>query len=77
MKSRKHLADLNLYTFLFSITIVGKSASHFLEMIMLISKVGMLIQARIGVSSIAGGLGRINIYLSCVKFHKCFIHFLF
>ena len=54
MKSRKHLADINLYTFLFSITILGKSASHFLEMIMFISQVGMLIQARIGVGIITG-----------------------
>ena len=57
MKSRKHLADINLYTFLFSITVLGKSASHFLEMVMLISLVGMLIQARMWVGSITGWVG--------------------
>ena len=35
-------------TFLFSIFILGNSASHFLEMIMLISWKGMLSQTRIG-----------------------------
>ena len=72
MKSRKHLADINLYTFLFSITVLGKSASHFLEMVMLISLVGMLIQARMWVGSITGwgGAGRVNICLFYIKIHK-------
>ena len=38
--------------FLFSVITVGNSASHFLDMIMLISKVGMLIRSRIGVGCI-------------------------
>ena len=43
----------NLYTFPFSISIIlGNSASHFLEMIIHISEVGMLNQTRIGVGSI-------------------------
>ena len=37
----------NLYTFLFSVIILFNSASHFLEMIMLISLVGMLTLIRI------------------------------
>ena len=42
----------NLYTFLFSVIILGNSASHFLEMIMFISYVGMLNRTRIGIGSI-------------------------
>ena len=41
-----------MYTFLFSIIVLGNSASHFLEMIMLISKVGMLTQTRMGIGGV-------------------------
>ena len=47
VRSRKRLKS-----FLFSVIIMGNSAFHFLEMMMLMSKVGMLNQTRIGVCSI-------------------------
>ena len=42
----------NLYSFLFSVIILGNSASHLFEMIMLNSYVGMLTQTRIGAGTI-------------------------
>ena len=82
MKSRKHLADLTylaylftLYTFLFSITILGKSASHFLEInyAYLLDRDADSSQNRGRQHHTGGGgrvsAGRINICLSYVKIH--------
>ena len=46
------LKFIHVYTFLLSIFIFSNSASHFLEIIMLVSQVGMPNQTRIGVGSI-------------------------
>ena len=42
----------NVYTFYFHLLVFGNSASHSVEMIMLINQVDMLTQTRIGIGSI-------------------------
>ena len=42
----------NVYTFYFHLSFFGNSASHSIEMIMLVSLVDMLTQTRIGVGSV-------------------------
>ena len=47
-----YVKSRHLYTFLFSVIILGNSTSHFLEMLVLISYVGMLTRTRTGVGTI-------------------------